>query len=441
MEKVSVLLVDDKPENLLALEDPLEEFNLHLVKALSGEEALKLSVRQEFALIMLDVQMPGMDGFETAEMLRSVKKTSQIPIIFVTAIDKDKKYVFQGYQSGAVDFLFKPIDAFMLKSKVRIFIELYQQRKLLEVSNQQLEAKVKERTQELEALNKKFRLFVPKQFIERVDSRGIQFLESGYFHQEKFTILFSDIRSYTKISEKMTPQENFEFLNSYLNLMEPPIAKHSGFVDKFIGDGIMALFDQKRGADQAVQASIEMHRQLEDYNLHRKHQGEHTVQFGVGINTGPVVIGAVGSPNRLDSTVVGDHVNIAARLEQLTKKYRSSILISHHTYQEIQKENYLIREIDTLKLKGKEIPILIYEVFDCELPDNLAKKQAILELYNEGMEAYKQRDFEQAVVCFQQCLEIFPEDPASLKYAKRAAHFQHNPPQQIDPHSWEVTPL
>lgn len=283
MEKIGVLIVDDKSQNLLALEDQLEEFDLHVVKALSGEEALKLSVRGEFALIMLDVQMPGMDGFETAEMLRSIKKTAQIPIIFVTAISKDEKHAFKGYQSGAVDFLFKPIDTFVLKSKVKIFLELYRQRKDLETLNQQLEEKVKERTQKLEILNETFRLFVPKQFIERIESRGTNFLQSGYFHQEKFTILFSDIRSYTNISEKMTPQENFEFLNNYLHLMEPPIANHNGFVDKFIGDGIMALFDQERGADQALQAALEMHKQLQDYNKTRQQQGESLIKFGVGI--------------------------------------------------------------------------------------------------------------------------------------------------------------
>lgn len=432
MEKISVLLVDDKPQNLLALEDQLEEFDLHIVKANSGEEALKLSVREKFALIILDVQMPGMDGFETAEMLRSIKKTAHIPIIFATAISKDEKHAFKGYQSGAVDFLFKPIDAFVLKSKVKIFIELYQQRKQLEELNKNLEAKVAEKTQELQMLTDKFRLFVPKQFIERVEMKGTTFLESGYFHQEKFTILFSDIRSYTNISEKMTPQENFEFLNSYLQLMEPPIAHHHGFVDKFIGDGIMALFDQEASAEQALRAAIEMHHQLQGYNATREEQGETPISFGVGINTGQVVVGALGSPNRLDSTVVGDPVNIASRLEQLTKKYRSRILISQHTYQELPEGQFHTREIDTLRLKGKEIPILVYEVFDGDPPDVIEKKLSILGDYREGMEAYKQLDFIQASGAFIKCLETFPHDPVAVEYLKRSGYFQKHPPQVLD---------
>lgn len=139
-------------------------------------------------------------------------------------------------------------------------------------------------------------------------------------------------------------------------------------------------------------------------------------------------MGALGSPNRLDSTVVGDHVNIAARLEQLTKKYDSQILISQHTFQEIQLENYHVREIDMLKLKGKEIPILVYEVLDCGAPEIIEKKLSILEVYKQGIAAYKNHEFSQAVARFSECLQIFPEDKVSLDYLKRSDDLQKSPP-------------
>ncbi|MCP4252431.1 MAG: EAL domain-containing protein [Candidatus Scalindua sp.] len=138
-EKVDVLIVDDRPENLLALGEILKDSELNIIKAESGNETLALTLQHDFALIILDVQMPDMDGFEVAELLRGKKETSQIPIIFVTAISKEQKYVFKGYNSGAVDYLFKPIDTDIIVSKVRVFVELYRQRKLIEKQTLSLE--------------------------------------------------------------------------------------------------------------------------------------------------------------------------------------------------------------------------------------------------------------------------------------------------------------
>jgi two-component system cell cycle response regulator len=143
-EKIRILLVDDKPENLLALESVLENTGLDIIKATSGNEALGLMLEYKFALVLLDVQMPEMDGFETAELMRGKEKTKQIPIIFVTAISFEQKYVFKGYESGAVDYLFKPFDPYNLKSKVKVFIELYKQKKALENTTNDLKKAVEE---------------------------------------------------------------------------------------------------------------------------------------------------------------------------------------------------------------------------------------------------------------------------------------------------------
>ena len=138
-EKINVLIVDDRPENLLALGEILSDSELNIIKAESGNETLALTLEHDFALIILDVQMPDMDGFEVAELLRGKKETSHIPIIFATAISKEQKYIFKGYDSGAVDYLFKPIDPDIIVSKVRVFVELYRQRKLIEEQTLSLE--------------------------------------------------------------------------------------------------------------------------------------------------------------------------------------------------------------------------------------------------------------------------------------------------------------
>lgn len=141
VEKVDILLVDDRPENLLALESLLESPGVNIVKAASGNEALGLMLEQDFALVLLDVQMPGMDGFETAELMRGTEKTRQVPIIFVTAISTEQQHVFKGYEAGAVDYLFKPIVPEFLRTKVKVFCELFQQKNIIKNQLREIEEK------------------------------------------------------------------------------------------------------------------------------------------------------------------------------------------------------------------------------------------------------------------------------------------------------------
>ncbi|MDD2733308.1 MAG: response regulator [Desulfuromonadaceae bacterium] len=158
IDKIPFLLVDDRPENLIALESLLEDMNLDIFKATSGNEALSLSLKHDFALVLMDVRMPDMDGFETAEMMRVYPKTSRLPIIFVSAVMKDTMHQFKGYESGAFDYLLKPIDPTILRSKVRVFCDLFQQRQMLEMHGQQLETLVRERTAELREANEQLHI-------------------------------------------------------------------------------------------------------------------------------------------------------------------------------------------------------------------------------------------------------------------------------------------
>ena len=147
MDNINILIVDDRPENLLVLESLLENMNCNIIKANSGNEALSLMFDYDFALVFLDVQMPEMDGFETAELMRSNLRTKYIPVIFVTAISNEQKCIFKGYEVGAVDYLFKPIEPVILKSKVRVFIEMYNQKKIVEEQSKLLQLKIQELSQ------------------------------------------------------------------------------------------------------------------------------------------------------------------------------------------------------------------------------------------------------------------------------------------------------
>lgn len=157
-ENVALLLVDDRPENLVALEAVLGNEGLDLIKAASGNDALRQTLKQDFALVLLDVQMPGMDGFETAELMRSNPKTRHLPIIFVTAGMKDIQQQFKGYELGAVDYLIKPFDPHILQSKVNVFCELYRQRRQIESNQLLLESRIRERVSELRESEERFHM-------------------------------------------------------------------------------------------------------------------------------------------------------------------------------------------------------------------------------------------------------------------------------------------
>ncbi len=261
--------------------------------------------------------------------------------------------------------------------------------------------------------------FVPREFLNLLEKKSVTKVQLGDHVEKEMSILFSDIREFTSLSEKMKPQENFEFINTYLSSMEPIIAQHHGFIDKYIGDAIMALFP--RNADDAVRGSIAMLKKLVDYN----HERKKPIQIGIGINTGALMLGTVGGKNRMDGTVISDAVNLASRIEGMTKMYGATLLISENTYSQLN-NSYAIRTIDRVKVKGKSNPIIVYEVFDGEAPQLIELKMKTLKNLEEGLAHYRNKEFAQANKCFKEMLQIYQEDKAAQLYLKRSEHFQKN---------------
>lgn len=282
---------------------------------------------------------------------------------------------------------------------------------------------------EMERINKIFKMFVPDQFLNRIHSEQSNFFESGIFEEENLSILFGDIRDYTKLAEVMSPQENFKFLNSIFSLLDSPISQNEGFIDKFIGDAVMALFDNESSAEHAVQAAVHIQKAIHEYNKRRSKKGYQEINFGIGINTGSIMFGVLGSPTRLNSTVIGDHVNLSARVEQLTKRYKAQILITHYTYNQINPEHFSIREIDTIKVRGRKTPVMIYEVFDMNPPELKEKKLKAKEFLQSGIILYKSQFFTEALSSFQKSVAIFPEDLVALEYIKRCIFYLTSPPE------------
>ncbi|MEG4129315.1 AAA family ATPase [Microcoleus sp. Pol1B3] len=273
-------------------------------------------------------------------------------------------------------------------------------------------------TNELFQLNKAYERFVPNQFLQFLNKSSIIEVELGDQVQLEMSVLFSDIRDFTTLSESMTPEDNFRFINSYLSRMEPVLNENNGFIDKYIGDAIMALFSGE--ADNAVKAGIAMLQGLVGYNQHRANSGYGPIQIGIGINTGSLMLGTVGGQNRMEGTVISDAVNLASRVEGLTKNYGVSLLITQETYSRLENlSKYAIRTLDTVKVKGKSELVTVYEVFDADPPEIKAGKLATLELFAEARANYLQGKFAEAAGLFSECWRQNQGDRVSKIYWER----------------------
>ncbi|MEG4801837.1 adenylate/guanylate cyclase domain-containing protein [Microcoleus sp. ARI1-B5] len=353
--------------------------NLPIMRALRGETSMAddLEVRQGNKVIPLEIHATPI-----------YDKHDQIVYAINTLLDITERKEAEAERKKFID-------------------ELFEVKCSLEIS---LDAKL----EILEATSR----FVPKEFLSFLGCDSIVGVKLGEAVELEMSILFSDIRDFTTLSEQMTPQENFKFINSYLSRMEPLIVENQGFIDKYIGDAIMALFSE--GADDAVKAGIAMLHTLAEYNRQRAAAGDVPVQIGVGINTGSLMLGTVGGNSRMDGTVIGDAVNLAARIENLTKNYGVSLLITQHTFDRLTNPaDYAIRVIDRVQVKGKSEWVTVYEVFDADLPEVKAGKLATLQLFAQAWSLYNMYNFSEAATLFADCLRQNPGDKVAQIYLDR----------------------
>lgn len=331
-----ILIVDDEPVNLQVLVNHLTHNNYNVLKANDAYEAIEiLKCDTDIDLILLDIMMPRMTGYELCSIIRKERSASELPIVMLTAKNRVNDLV-EGFDSGANDYLTKPVVKGELMARVNSHILLTR-------------------------ISKAAKRFVPLEFLDIFNKSSIADIELGENTQKEMTILFSDIRSFTSISEKMTPQENFDFINSYLSVMGPLVRQHGGFIDKYIGDGIMALFDCS--PEKSIDSALAMLEGLEEFNKLQAAKGYDPIRIGIGINTGNLMLGTLGETHRMDSTAISDAVNLTSRIEGLTKKYHEEILITEGTKKRLSDSaHYQITYVDNVQVKGKEKWVKVYSV-------------------------------------------------------------------------------
>jgi adenylate cyclase len=334
-----LLVVDDNKVNRLLLGHELERQGHRVAFAENGQRALGMLREQSFDLVILDVLMPEMDGYAVLAELTSDHHLRHIPVIMTSALD-ELDSVVRCIELGAEDYLPKPVKPVLLRARIGASLE----KKRLRDEQQELISK-----------------FATSQVADDL-------LESGFELGGKSvqaTAMFSDIRSFTTITESQTPAETIELLNTYYTLMFEAITSHGGVVNQMVGDGLMAIFGapaaQPDRRDQSVRAALEMIELVEQLNLDRVAQNKVIIRIGVGIASGELIAGYTGTQHRATYTCVGDAVNLAARLESYTKQAGRPILIDAATQAGLRPD-LQVEALGPVELKGKQQSVSVFAV-------------------------------------------------------------------------------
>jgi len=388
----TILIVDDEQINIQVLENHLTLVGYNIIKAYNGEEALKILKESEINLVLLDIMMPKLSGYDVCKIIRETKSHGTLPIILLTAKNIISDLVY-GFECGANDYLTKPFQKEELLTRIKTH---------LAISN----------------LNKSYARFVPSDYLKLLSKESIIDVLLGDNVATEMAVVFSDIRSFTTLSETMTPQENFNFVNAYFKRISPKVREYDGIIIKYVGDAIMAVY--KKDVESAIDSAIAQLKELNNYNSKRIIKGYLPIKSGFGIHTGFMMVGMIGESNRMQGDAFSDNVNLAARLEGLTKFYGVSLIISSAVLSKIQNpENYSIRYLDKVRVKGRKAAIEIYEIFDADSEETYKQKLDSKVELEIAIKKYLNADFKSALFDFQNMLTKFPDDRLLELYIER----------------------
>jgi class 3 adenylate cyclase len=349
----SLLVVDDNEINRDVLSRRLVQRGYHVAVAADGRQALEMLVTQPFDLVLLDIMMPGMSGFEVLTILRGAHSATELPIIMATASDQSRDIV-AAMTLGANDYVTKPLDFPVVLARIRTQLSL--KRAIQEI--QRL-------AEQLELRNCFIRTTFGRYLTDEVVTSLLDSPEGLKLGGEKrhVTILMADLRGFTSLSGRLGPEQVVAILNRYLGAMADIIMEYQGTIDEFIGDAIFVIFGaplwMNDHAQRAVACAVAMQLAMATVNAQNRAEGLPEVEMGVGVNTGEVVVGNIGSHKRAKYGLVGSHVNLTARIESYT--IGGQILISEATRQAIGSDVTVEAQI-AVEAKGIEQPITVYDV-------------------------------------------------------------------------------
>ncbi len=279
----------------------------------------------------------------------------------------------------------------------------------------------RDREEAIKKIHEVSQKFVPQEFIKSLGKNKLTEVALGDQVEREVTVMFTDIRGFTTISERLAPKENFLFINSFNKRMGPIIRKNEGFIMQYLGDGFMAIFP--KGSQNALQASVEMHLSLAEYNEERLEKNRLPVHIGIGMQNGKLIMGITGDVERMDAAIISDTVNTASRIEGLSKHYGTSILLTDLCKNNLSRpEVFDFRYLGPVQVQGKQKALDLYECINGDHVTLREHKLNTLHTFQQGMELYFKKEFAMAAVTFQQIVKMNPEDHTAKLFLNRSAH-------------------
>ncbi len=393
------------------------------IPASSGHELINQDqLRQHTALLM----QIGLNG--QSEIMTDIQQLKDNGIILpsveslVYAAMKVKHRIM-----GAVILVGKNVDQFSA-AHLKLLITLSLQSSAAIESALLYEKNIREAREREEAIfriNEVTKKFVPNEFIRSLGKEQITDIRLGDHVEKIVTVLFTDIRDFTTLSEKLTPEENFRFVSSFNARLGPIIRSKNGFINQYLGDSIMAIFPDD--PSDAIQAAILMQQAVFDLNFERSLAGLPEIIAGIGMHTGPLIMGITGDDQRMDAATISDTVNTAARIESLTKYYKSSLLMSSQTIAHISEpHSFNLRSLGNVRLKGKHQLLNIIECIDGLCGPEFEMKVDTMPRFAEAMKLYQEQHFEKAIPLFQDILNINPADSTGQHFLNNALKYHRN---------------
>jgi signal transduction histidine kinase/class 3 adenylate cyclase len=396
-----VLAVDDEPINLAVLARQLGNEGFEVVKASNGPEAIEKLKSESFDIVLLDVMMPRMSGYDVCRVVRRELGLADLPVVLVTAKTQEQDLV-DGFDCGANDYIRKPFTKGELVARVHAHVR---------------EARTRR------AIGR----FVPREFLRLLGREQVTDVQLGDQVEREISVLFSDIRDFTKLCESLTPDDTFRFINRCLERLGPEVRAHGGFIDKYIGDAIMALFPA--GGIEALRAAIAMQKAVDAFNT--EEPVALPLAIGIGVHRGKTMLGTIGEEERMEATVVSDTVNVASRLEGLTKSFGARVIVSGALVEEARTIGLTLRPLGHVSLKGRGIPVEVFEVLDADADGLRWAKVASLDVFSEAVALHESGRHEEARALFMRVLERCPEDRAAQHFLGESGREREAPAQSL----------
>ncbi|MEP4485537.1 MAG: 7TM diverse intracellular signaling domain-containing protein [Halioglobus sp.] len=388
-DRIRILVVDDEPINQQVMQNHLVVENYEAVQAENGMRALELLEQgHEFDLILLDVMMPKLSGFEVCREIRRTHLPTQLPIVMVTARTQLQDLQV-GLQVGANDYLTKPVAKDELLARIKTHLNLMH-------------------------INSEYSRYVPHEFLRYLNRDSILDVRLGDNVEIEAAVFISDIRSFTTLSETMEPGTNFSFINDYLAYTGPPIRENHGFIDRYSGDSVMGVFPG--GAEDAMQAARDTMARLREFNQQREAEGLEEIQIGIGLHMGSLRLGIVGEQQRRQGDIFSDTVNVANRIEGMTKTYGTKIIVSDAFVAALDNPDIslpLRRDLGGVRVKGRAEVVVLHEVFEFDDAETVTLKRDTQAEFKTVRSLLEEGRYVDAAGLLKEIIDRNPQDAAA----------------------------